>query len=327
MRSSPASIETRPVISWPLILSAVTSIHAGKDLRTYQNRAKLLCQLAWARTWLSRWMQQESNCMLQQQTERNPQLLGFVVWPYIHAGWIVKRRFDALSEHLQLVDQLYPWLALGEGDRREILSLDSPTTGLRLELDRPSWFIREGALVFNLFLRDHRLMSVAFSLAREHESVIAYLGGIQGSNREGVLDVYRELTKTLHGLRPRDFTLKGFQLFAGALGVTRIRCVADECRHHRHSYFGNSANLALHLNYDEVWEENGGRRLPSGFFELAVVPAAKPLAEVPARKRAMYRRRYQMLAEMDGMLRRAMPGSGRSVTRPRFGEPAPVRVE
>ena len=292
-------------VGWLLILSASNRIHPGAGPWALKNRATLTYELARARTWLSRLLQQGAHALLRRQIDRSPQLLGFVVWPFIHAGWPPERRFAALSEHMRLVDERFPGLSLGEEDRRELLSLEHLRPGLRLELDRASWFAREGALVLNLFLDDHRLMSVAFSLASEREGLTAYVGGLQGSSRPNALEEYRRLTKQLHGLRPRAFLLKMFQQFVGSLGVTRILGVSDECRHHRHAYF-RGRPIPPSLSYDEAWTEHGGRRLPSGFFELLATPAVKPVDEVPSRKRAMYRRRNLLLSALTGSLQRQL---------------------
>jgi uncharacterized protein VirK/YbjX len=295
-----------PRLNWSLMLVATASIHPGSGLRVLMKRTQLLGQLAWAWPHLTRWMERDPSGLLREQIEADPQRLGVLVWPYIHAGWTADRRIAVQAEHFRLVQQYHPWLALGVGERRAVLSLDSLTPGLGLELDRAYWFQREGELVFNLFLHDHRLMSVAFTFALEQANLIAYVGGIQGSNRPEALDIYRELTKTMNGLRPRDFVVKCFQMFARALGVTRVLCVADEYRHQRHPYFGTGVRPALRLDYDEVWRENGAQRLTSGFFQLAVTPAARPPEEVPVRKRAMYRRRLQMVAELDLALQREL---------------------
>jgi uncharacterized protein VirK/YbjX len=309
------------------MLLAVARAHPGMGLQALRNRAVLLLQLARARPWLSRWMEQGPHALLRQHIERHPRLLGFVVWPYIHSAWPMEGRLAALSEHLRLVDQLFPGLALGEGEHRQLLSLDDLTPGLRLELDRARWFEREGGLVFNLCLHDHRLMSVPFSLARADGALIAYVGGIQGSHRPDAMGVYRRLTKRLHGLRPRDFALKMFQLFAGSLGVARILCVADECRHHRHAYFGGAVDSSLFLDYDQVWREHGGRPLSSGFFQLGVTPAAKPMEQVPSRKRAMYRRRHRMMDELARAMDSGMPpGSVVAVRQPGVRPLEQVRI-
>jgi uncharacterized protein VirK/YbjX len=297
-------------LSWARILSGAIGSYPDWRLRTDWKRLKLAWTLALARPWLARWLAHGSNALLRQQVEQDPVLLGFGVCPYLHAGWSLERRFELLLQHQRIVEQLAPALSMGAEDRRPLLSLAHLSPGLRLELDRSRWFFREGGLVYHLYQHDHRLMSVAFSLAREQGELVAYVGAIQGSHRPEAMEAYRRLTKTLYGLRPRDFVLKTFQLFAGALGVTRIFCVADEYRHQRHPYFGSNIREALHLNYDEVWRENGGRPLFSGFYLLGVSPASRPASEVPVRKRAMYLRRHRLLAELQAALQRELaPGS------------------
>jgi uncharacterized protein VirK/YbjX len=304
-------------LSWSRILSAAArSYPAGGGLQGVKCRSKLFWRLARDRTSLGPWLEKDSNASLRRRIEMSPALLGFCVWPYIHSGWSVDRRFDALFEHERIVDQVHPLLALAEGDCREVLSLAHLVPGLRLELDRSPGFFREGGLAFHLCLHEHRLISVAFSLAREQGDLVAYVGAIQGSNRQDAMAIYRQLTKTLHGLRPRDFVLRAFQLLAGALGVTKLLCVADQYRHQHHPYFSDRLRARIHLPYDDVWRENGGRPLSSGFFELSVTPAYRGAEEVPSRKRAMYRRRSQMLVDLDRALQCELHLSAVAAARP-----------
>src|SRR5262249_51543573 len=145
-----------------------------------------------------------------------------------------------------------------------------------------------------LFLADTRMFSLAFSLAFQDDALIAYVGAVQGRDIEGVLAEYRELTKAAHGMRPRDLLIEVFRIFCSTLGVTRILAVSDQYRHHRHAYF-SKAQKTFFNNYDEVWTERGGIRVDPMFFELAVETSQRDLDAIPAKKRGMYRRRYDML--------------------------------
>jgi uncharacterized protein VirK/YbjX len=319
----PTTTDARPAFGWSQLLSAANHRYPERGTLTIKQRVKLLWRLGRARHQIARWLEQPSNAALRHLTESEPWLLAFCVWPYIHAGWSWEERFGAMLEHRRVVDEQLPGLALGENDRHELLSLAEMTAGLRLTLDRSGWFFREGSLVFHLLRHDQRLMSVAFSLACAEGELIAYVGAIQGAGAylQDALEVYRQLTKVLHGMRPRDFVLAVFQSFAGALGVKRLLCVGDGHRHQRHHYFSDRYRKMVYLDYDEVWREHGGRRLASGFFELAVTPALRPLDEVPSRKRAMYRRRYLMLAALYRALREKLRVG--LLERPTDGESVP----
>jgi uncharacterized protein VirK/YbjX len=91
-------------------------------------------------------------------------------------------------------------------------------------------------------------------------------------------------------------------LFALSIGVRHIHAVADEHKISRHPYFGKKGTLGLF--YDDVWLERGGSRVADTHFELPLTGTRRDLNEVAAKKRSMYRRRYQMFDELEASLPR-----------------------
>ena len=73
----------------------------------------------------------------------------------------------------------------------------------------------------------------------------------------------------------------------------------DDHRYLRHAYFGGGGD-ANHADYDAVWVERGGRRVDASHFELPLAVSLRSLDEVPSKKRAQYRRRNEMLQELQG---------------------------
>jgi uncharacterized protein VirK/YbjX len=175
--------------------------------------------------------------------------------------------------------------------------------GLRIILDRPEWFQREGELTLNLFVDDTRVYSLAFILGRESGKRIAYIGAMQGRNLDNIETIYRDITKKCHGARPRDLLATIFQMLAVAAGVQRILAVNEECRHHKHPYFGERAGSTQSASYDDIWTDRGGQSVAGGFFELPSAPTVRPDSDIPTHKRSMYRKRYALLdrirAEID----------------------------
>jgi uncharacterized protein VirK/YbjX len=246
----------------------------------------------------------------------DPGKLAFLEWPYIHKDWPPLKRFDVMSRHDQLLQSRLKSIRLPEGGQLVVADLQAASPNLRLVLDRASWFVREGSLVFNLFQADVRLMSIAFSLEESPgRPPVAYVGCIQGSNSDSALDTFRDLTKDLHGLRPRDFLIKAFQRFAGACGMQHILCIADANRQHRADFFGGKKEAVLHLDYDPIWLEQGGVADASGFFLLGCEPQSKPLEEIASKKRAMYRRRYALLDDLGAQFSEVL-GKGQLTPRP-----------
>lgn len=222
-----------------------------------------------------------------------PQLLGAVEWPFLHKDWDVARRFGAMRAHHAEVASM-PWLRLGVEEVRPVSDLGDVYPGLRVLIDRPEWFLREGKLSLNLFLGDERIYTLAFALDRFEGKRVARIGAMQGRDLENIEGIYRDLTKKLHGARPRDFLFTVFQMICQEAGVERIFGVSEACRHHLHPYFGSKSRTTPSANYDQIWRDRGGVPCEGGFFEMPVSPGVRPDCEIPSHKRSMYRKRYQL---------------------------------
>ncbi len=244
----------------------------------------------------------ESGAIAAALAER-PQLLGAVEWPFLHKDWSVRRRFEAMRSHHSEIENL-PWLRVHMNESRVVTDLHDVVPGLRVLIDRPDWFLREGKLAINLFLENERIYTLAFALDRSGSQRIVRIGAVQGRDIENIEAIYRDLTKKLHGARPRDFLFTVFQMICGAAGVDRILGVSEACRHHLHPYFGRKLRTTPSANYDEIWKDRGGVPAQEGFFELPLRPPVRSESDIPARKRAMYRRRYELYDRIAADVRR-----------------------
>jgi uncharacterized protein VirK/YbjX len=180
----------------------------------------------------------------------------------------------------------------------ELARLEEEYTGLRLVLDKAEWFLREGEIVLNLFINDQRFYSIAFTLGVEDGRPVVFIGALQGSNADLATEVYREITHALYGLRPRDLIMVAFKLLCGELGVSRIWAVSSDHRQHNSPYFGGVHKRKVLVSYNEVWGEHGGVELGNGFFEIPAIVRRKEMSDIPTRKRASYKRRYEMLDKL-----------------------------
>jgi uncharacterized protein VirK/YbjX len=158
-------------------------------------------------------------------------------------------------------------------------------------LDRPPWLIREGHLTLSIFVDDFRALSASFSMSESD----LFIGGVQGRHAANILALYRDLTKTFYGLRPRDLLLEGLRLFALRAGLERTFAVADEFKVCTHRYF---MRKQVARNLDEIWEDRGGRRAAESFYELPCTFSRRPIELISAKKRSLYRKRYTMLDEL-----------------------------
>ena len=245
------------------------------------------------------YMHPRAGSPLQRVMEQRPELVGVTIWPYVCLSWSAETRLQRIDEHFRVVEKLNSALDFPVNGLLLLLDLEDITTNLRVVLDQPKWFMREGLFVINLFMLDVRIYSLAFSLGFEEDEVVVYVGAIQGVDVDGIVGDYRDLTKALHGMRPRDFLVELFRIFCRCTGVTRIYAVNDAKRQHRSSYFGSEKSGELLLNYNDIWVERGGVLDSEDFFVLSIETPMRNLDEVPSKKRAMYRRRYELLQSIE----------------------------
>ena len=231
-----------------------------------------------------------------------PQMLGALLWPYQNAGWGAGRRLARIAAHCRETDRLgapFPFPI----DRRLVLAdLGDVFPEARLVLDQPKWFMREGGLTLNLFVGSFRAYSLAFSLFRDEQGRrAAYIGAIQGRSTDEAPDLYRDLTRAFHGIRPRDLMIESLRILLRHWQVSDLLAVSNDARHHRHPYF--SQDLAKERgDYDVVWHERGGLPAGDGSLRLPLAGERRPMDEIKPNKRSMYRQRYDFLDRLEPMI-------------------------
>jgi uncharacterized protein VirK/YbjX len=237
-------------------------------------------------------------------------LLVVVHSPYIHNQWDVQERFKVISNHYKMIRKMPCVLNLVDGQPKILLDLSQYSAGTFITLDKAKWFVREGELVLNIFKDDLRMMSIAFTFSKINNESVVYIGAIQGKQSSNeTLSTLKELSKSFEGLRPADLLLEILRMLAANLGISKILAISDENRHHRHKHFSHSQTNLLKTNYNEKWLENQGIPLNNGFYSLPIKKSRKDFAEIASNKRAVYRRRYNMLDEIEVALNQVLSSS------------------
>lgn len=237
----------------------------------------------------------------------SPSVFGVLIWPYINKDWCVAKRFEAIANHYEILKSLPLYLDVSDNKRKTIIDLGHYSENVSLVLDKPRWFVREGEIVLNLFRNDLRVMSLAFSFGLFKNEKAIYIGGIQGIHSgvssEESLEIIRKITKDFEGLRPRSCLIEVIKMIAHTTNVKKILAVSDSNRHHRHPYFNNYVDKISTGNYDTIWLESHGVLLENGFFGLPIEIVKRDLSEVSSNKRAMYRRRYEIIDDVYSQLK------------------------
>jgi uncharacterized protein VirK/YbjX len=233
----------------------------------------------------------------------SPGMLAVIESPYIHNKWTVEDRLEKVASHYETLSKTSPkLLAICLLPRQKIICLDGVSKGTCIAIDYAPWFSREGELHINVFQKDLRVATMAFSLDKKNDEVIAYIGAVQGIHsgvsKDESLRIFKELTKDFYGLRPRSLLLEALKVVARELGVKKLFGVSEMNRHHRHKYFNNNNDDKFKSDYNVFWEEHGAKLNDSGFYEISMTPAVKDLSEIASKKRSQYRRRYAVILSL-----------------------------
>jgi len=291
---SPMRWRHRIVAAVTLIALAVLITIPGRGLRNYVARVRLFAVCARELKQISEFSIDTASPYLVKTLQERPTLVGVAAWPYINGQWTTRERFSCLRNHYRELDDL-PALQIGTREAKVISDLGDVVPGLRLVIDRPNWFMREGELTINLFTDEFRAYSLAFSVGRAGGERVLFVGCIQGRQADNVDQLYRELTKKLHGWRPRDLMVSLVQMIGSASGARTIRLVSEAARVHRHEYFGHKGESLVSANYDDIWREHQAVPGRGGFFDLGTQLHQREPHEIASNKRAMYRRRYELM--------------------------------
>jgi uncharacterized protein VirK/YbjX len=271
----------------------------------------IFCYLFTGFYWIRSFMFPRDNRLLEREHSLFPQLREFVFRPYVNRYWSMSTRLRVISSHYRLVDQCVPLFAIAVGEGMDLLEIALSGQRLRINIDRPLWMRREGEIAVSLFYGIDRIYSAMILLAGTPDDMKMIVGNVQGDGRDRA-DLYRSLTKSLHGMRPRDFLMHMLKILAQEIGCQEILGVSDAA-HRSSNVLSRAKKLAV---YNEIWREHGGIEDESiGFFRLPARLSKRTDEEIPKRKRALYRHRYELLDELRGRIRREVLKSGRVSTR------------
>jgi len=230
----------------------------------------------------------------------HPRLAGKLQRPYLHCRWNVRRKLEALRAHYAALPSLLAHGALLQAYGRglTLLRLHDQASGRRLEL-RLSYldqFEKEGEL--NLALVDEgaglALAGMTFALVETAGLLSLWIGGLQSTPDPKARACIAEVTKELHGFRPKALLFWAVQGLARSWKLRDIRAVSDDAHIYRHRH----KRRAFAARYDTFWSECGGTRAGSQWL-LPLETAQRPRSEIKPSRRKAHERRYALLRSLE----------------------------
>jgi len=230
--------------------------------------------------------------------QNQPRLPCRVHRPYLSAALSVRERAEAIRFHYRTVTTF-----LGdEGFRQHIrpdgicLSRFAGKDGHPFTLEFVSTYRLDKEGEASVILRNsdgQMLAEITFVLCIRGAQRSLIIGGLQGPNGENTQALIQQATKNLYGLFPKRLVLESLTQIAYLLSVERISAVSNRLHVYQSVRYKDRIKH-LHADYNSFWEMSGGKLEQDGFYSIPLEVARKKLEEVPSKKRAEYRRRYEL---------------------------------
>ncbi|HEN3564902.1 TPA: DUF535 domain-containing protein [Yersinia enterocolitica] len=227
--------------------------------------------------------------------------------PYLANTLNNRQKLEVLQAHFQLENQCIPKLL-----RRNYLH-HSPyklteLTGKNEE--KYSIYLgvipklnKEGEITLMLANEQQQTLALlTFSLTYYQNQKTLFIGGLQGADNETPHSEIHTCTKACHGLFPKRLVLEATCCLAELMGITQIIAVGNATHVYQNWRYRAKKRDKLHADYDNFWISLGGKQCSEGHFNLPTRIARKPIEDIASKKRAEYRRRYQLLAQLENGL-------------------------
>ena len=244
----------------------------------------------------------------QQILAKNPFPMEQATRAFFYNGSTFEERKQLIQQHYELLQQKMAAemvLTLSMHGDYEIWHSPDEDIEWRTVLAMEPGQRKEGLLSLQMKLGTDNLYQIMFWLARDKNGEAAlWIGAMQGPNMENAKDIIKDVTKRSFRYRTKNLILYMTMAVARALTVNHIYAVSNE------GYYANNhirRDRKLKTDFGAFWEEAGGHvTTDPRFYEIPLIEPRKTMEEVPTRKRAVYRKRFAFLDEVDAMIQQNM---------------------
>lgn len=225
---------------------------------------------------------------------------------YISTKWKRKERIKVIMDSYLFLSR-YPHLYNKYLTNEEGVVLSRIDLGEETNAEIRFWyddqFRKEGEFVLTLYCEKYggKIISTGFSVIKNESGWDCLVGCVQSHGNVAEKELLKKIQKKMHGMRPKALLMYTLQSFAHNSGCNSIKCISDKYHSYRKKHFIHLPYIhTIHFNYDEFWKEVGAIRYDDQWFSLKTSPTPnKDLSEIKSKKRAMYRRRYAMLEQIN----------------------------
>ena len=239
---------------------------------------------------------------------RNPFPMEQATRAFFYNGSTFEERKRLIQQHYEILQQKITAemaLTLSMHGNYEIWHSADEDIDWRTNLAMEPGQRKEGMLSLQMKLGTDNLYQIMFWLAEDKAGEQSlWIGAMQGPNIDNAKDIIKDITKRSFRYRTKNLILYMTMAVARALAVKHIYAVSND------GYYANNhvrRDRKLKTDFGAFWEEAGGHITDdSRFYEIPLVEPRKTMEEVPTRKRAVYRKRFTFLDEVDATIQQNM---------------------
>ena len=239
--------------------------------------------------------------------QNQPRLPCRIHRPYLSAALSSKERVEAILCHYHMLTTF-----LGAEKFRNHLSSNglclcefTGKDGQPLTLQFVSTYRLDKEGEASIILRNgagKMLAEITFVICLRDIKRSLIIGGLQGPNSENAQELVQQATKNLHGLFPKRVVLETLLQVAAQLRIKNILAVSNQLHVYRSVRYKDRIKH-IHADYNSFWEMSGGHLNNDGFYSIPAEIIRKKLDDVPSKKRAEYRRRYELTDALNEQIR------------------------
>lgn len=229
-----------------------------------------------------------------------PTLPAKIHRPYLHKGGSVSLRARNITEHYKFIECLpMNFIAILIPENDILLAQFTGKDGDNFFIFiSTSGFDREGELMLSLYVENTPLARISFSFVEMFEGYTTFIGGLQGAPAGTGPDLIRLATKSCYGLFPKRIVYEALSFLTKKCGVCHTHAVNEYSHVFNQLRYRRQKRTKFFALYSEFWESVGGK-LNHGIYILNTNSSRKNLSAIESKKRAQYRRRYELLDLID----------------------------
>lgn len=196
-----------------------------------------------------------------QRLEQQGLLPAKIHRPYLQSDLRIRQRAAAIISHYRLLETMEaPRLRqfLSQTCQRPLLEWTAGQDQSFMLSCGSACFDREGEVMLCLHFQQQLVAMVTFTLLREEQTTVLFIGGLQGPNQSIPADMICQATRAAQGVFPKRLLREVIFWLACSCEAGRVQAVSETGRVFRRLRYRYSKQDKFFASYSSFWESLGG---------------------------------------------------------------------